>query len=101
MALLRFAFDSDYSEFVKQIVDEYENFIEMLFKPISPVVDVSVSAFRILFYYDLNPVFYWKYIFLTMGVYFFSRAKGAIRLNRFGTAVFRVIWGTIISFFGD
>lgn len=74
-------------------ISTYNALLTKLLSPFTPVLENLVEDLSRLWGFDLTLQDYWKHIFVLLSIYFFSRAAGAYKLQTYGTAVFRLVWG--------
>lgn len=97
LALYKHASSHEFSHTLELFVETYDAVLSKLFSPFQPVLNefsVQISAF---FQVELTVQGYWKHIFVLLSLYFFSRSAGAYSAKRYGTAIFRLLWGSTVA----
>lgn len=97
LVLFKHASAHEFSQTLQLFVNTYDDLLTRLLSPMQPVLDSATLLISSLFRVDLILQGYWKHVFVLLSIYFFSRAAGAYALKRYGTAVFRILWGVSVA----
>ncbi len=97
LSLLNHALEHEFSDTLEIIIKSYDGLVVKLMSPLSPFIESIVVLIKSNFNISIEPQYYWRHLFLILGVYFFSRLRAALSGGRWLTAIFRLLWGVLIG----